>query len=127
MAEAKARELLALCGFRLAAQLTPVGAIEPSGLLDQLLTLDRILLPPLVVGHRTPVAQQIGVPVLAAADAAVARLESTDASFHLIVGAREALPVVALHQVRPQVGKLLQELGEALLLQLAKRAVGQLS
>ena len=41
-------------------------------------------------------------------------------------GAGKILPVVALHQVRAQVGEHLQELGKALPLQFAKRAVGQL-
>ena len=116
MTETKACQLLPLRDGGLATQLSPTGAIEPGSLLDELLTSGRILFPPLVIGHRTPIAQQIAVPVLTAADAAVARLEPADAAFHLIVGAREALPVVALHQVRPQIGELLQELGKALLL-----------
>ena len=116
--EAKACQLLSLCSRSLTTELSPAGAIEPGGLLDQLLAPGRILFPPLVIGHTAPVAQQIVVPVLATADAAVARLEPTDATFHLIVGTREAHPVVALDQVRPQVGELLQERGEALLLQL---------
>src|SRR6266516_1534114 len=71
--EPKACQLLPLCGGSLATELSPAGAIEPGGLLDQLLAPGRILFPPLVVGHRAPVAQQIVVPVLATADAAVAR------------------------------------------------------
>src|SRR6266568_553759 len=112
-------------GAKVTTKLSPPRAIEPLDLLDQLLPPGCILFPPLVIGHRAPIAQQIAVPVLATADAAVARLEGADAAFHLIVGAREALPVVALHQVRPQVGELLQERGEALLLQLREGAIGQ--
>src|SRR6266566_3830427 len=123
--ETKACQLLPLCGGSLATELSPAGAIEPGDLLDQLVAPGCILFPPLVVGHTAPVAQQIVVPVLATADAAVACLEPTDAAFHLIVGTREALPVVALHQVRPQVGELLQERGEALPLQFRERAIGQ--
>src|SRR6266700_6464797 len=92
--ETKACQLLPLCGGSLTTELSPAGAIEPGGFLDQLLAPGRILFPPLVIGHRAPIAQQIAVPVLATADAAVARLEPTDAAFHLIVGTREALPVV---------------------------------
>src|SRR5260370_27876343 len=84
-----------------------------------------ILFPPLVVHHTAPVAQEIGVPVLAAADAAVARLESADTPFHLIIGAREILPVVTLHQVRPQVSEHLQELGQTWLLLIGKAAITQ--
>src|SRR5260370_12683881 len=123
--ETKACQLLPLRGGSLATELSPTGAIEPGGPLDQLLAPGRILFPPLVVSHTAPVAQQIVVPVLATADAAVARLEPTDAAFHLTVCTREALPVVALHQGRPQVGELLQECGEALLLRLRERAIGQ--
>src|SRR5947209_16355409 len=98
--EAKACQLLSLCSRSLTTELSPAGAIEPGGLLDQLLAPGRILFPPLVVSHTAPVAQQIVVPVLATADAAVARLEPTDAAFHLIVGTREVRLVVALRQVR---------------------------
>lgn len=125
MTETKARELLPLRDGGLATKLSPPSAIEPGDLLDELLPPACILFPPLVIGNRAPIAQQIAVPVLATTDAALARLEPADAAFHLIVGAREALPVVALHQVRPQVGELLEELGEALLLQIAQRAISQ--
>jgi len=123
--EAKARELLVPGGSGLATQFSPVSTIEPGGLRDELLSPGRILLPPFVVGRRAPVAQQIGIPVLAATDAAVARLESTNAALHVVVCPGEVLPVIALHQVRPQVGEHLQELTETLPLQLAKRAIGQ--
>ena len=123
--ETKARELLPLCDGGLATKLSPAGAIEPADVLDQLLPPDCILFPPLGVGNRAPITQQIAVPILATADAAVTHLEPADAAFHLIVGAWEPLPVVALHQVRPQVAELLQERGEALLFQLRERAIGQ--
>jgi hypothetical protein len=106
--EAKARELLVLGDGGLATQFSPASTIEPGGLRDELLPLGRILLPPLVVGRRAPVAQQIGIPVLAAADAAVARLESTNAALHVVVCPGKVLPVIALHQVRPQVGTHVQ-------------------
>src|SRR5258708_10663349 len=122
--ETKACQLLPLCGGSLATELSPAGAIEPGDLLDQLVAPGRILFPPLIVGHTAPVAQQIVVPVLATADAAVARLEPTDAAFHLIVGTREALPVVTLHPVRPPGCELLQGCGDGLLLQLRERAIG---
>src|SRR5712692_4780300 len=123
--EAKARELLVLGDGGLATQFAPASMIEPGGLRDELLSPGRILLPPLVVGRRAPVAQQIGIPVLAATDAAVARLESTNAALHVVVCPGKVLPVIALHQVRPQVGEHLQELGEALPLQLGKAAIAQ--
>src|SRR5512135_931209 len=123
--ETKARELLPLCDGGLATKLSPAGAIEPADVLDQLLPPDCILFPPLGVGNRAPITQQIAVPILATADAAVTHLEPADAAFHLIVGAWEPLPVVALHQVWPQVAELLQERGEALLFQLRERAIGQ--
>src|SRR5207245_10643969 len=109
--ETKARQLLVLHDGGLATAFSPPSAIELGGQLDELLSPGRILLPPLVVGHTAPVAQQIRVPVLAGTSAAVACLESTDATFHLIIGAGKVLAVVALHQVRPQVGEHLQELG----------------
>ena len=60
-------------------------------------------------------------------DPTILRFECANAAFHVIVGTWEVLPVVALHQVRAQVGEHLQELGQALLLLLGKRAVGQVS
>lgn len=125
MTETKARQLLSLRSASFATEFTPADTIEPGSMLDQLLAPRRILLPPLVIGDRAPIAQQIAVPVLATADAALARLEGADAAFHLIVGAWEALLVVALHQMHPQIGELLQERGEALLLHFAERAIGQ--
>src|SRR5260370_8703989 len=121
--ETKACQLLPVCGGRLATELSLAGAIEPGDLLDQLVAPGRILFPPLIVGHTAPVAQQIVVPVLATADAAVARLEPTDSAFHLLFGTREALPVVTLHPVRPQVGELLPKCSEALLPQLPDPAL----
>jgi hypothetical protein len=76
--------------------------------------------------HSAHSASRVAVPILAAADAAVTRLEATDAALQLVIGTRERLAVVALHQVRAQVGELLQELGEAHLLQLRERAIRQL-
>jgi len=124
--EAKARELLVLRDGGLVTELSPASTIEPGGLRDELLSPGRILLPPLGVGRRAPIAQQIGIPVLAATDTAVARLEPSDTAFHLIVGTWELLPIVALHQVRPQVGEHLQELGQTFLLQFAKGAIAEL-
>src|SRR5258706_14006780 len=74
---------------RFVTQCSPVGAVEHGGLLDQLLPMGGILLPPLVIGDRASVAQQIGIPVLAATDTTVARLEPTDTAFHVIIGAGE--------------------------------------
>ena len=51
-----------LCGRCLSTHLVPAGAIEPGGALDQLLSLGRILLPPLVIRHRAPITQQTGIP-----------------------------------------------------------------
>src|SRR5260221_11700830 len=123
--KSKGRQLFRRRKVSLPTEPLPTHASEPRGVVDQLVTAGRILLPPLVISHRAPIAQQISIPVLATADAAIARLEGADAAFHLIVGARETLLVVALHQVRPQVGELLQKRGEALLLQFAQRAIGQ--
>src|SRR5260370_723140 len=84
------------------------------------------LLPPFVVHHRTHVAQQIGVPVLATSDAAIQCLDGGDVGLNVEVGAGKVLGVVALHQVGTLVGEYLQELAEALPFQFRKRAVGQL-
>jgi hypothetical protein len=45
VAKAKALELLALSRYGLMAELSPTGAIQSAGMLDQLLTPGRILLP----------------------------------------------------------------------------------
>ncbi len=74
MAEAKTLGLLALRGFGLPSELAPRSAIEPCEALLELAQPADILFPP---GH---VAQQIAVPVLAAADAAILRLESANAA-----------------------------------------------
>src|SRR5690349_19890015 len=108
MTEAKALELLALGGFGLTAHLAPASGIEAGSVLDQLLSSSRILLPPLVIRHTAPIAQQIRVPVFPSADPTIAGLEAANAAFHFIVGAREPFPVVALHQMRAQIGELLQ-------------------
>src|SRR5215472_14292048 len=110
VAKAKALELLTVGSVRLAAKFSPTSVIEPGSVLHQLLLPARILFPPVVIGYIPPVAQQVAVPVLAATDAAIAGLESTNAAFHLVIGAREGLLVVALHQVWAQVGEHLQKL-----------------
>src|SRR5260370_8106647 len=86
-----------------------------------------ILLPPDRVGHTASIAQQIGVPVLATTHAAILRLEPANAALHVVVGAGKVLPVVALHQVRSQVGEHVEELGEPLPLQLGKRPITPLT
>src|SRR5919108_285868 len=116
MAKAKALELLALCRFGLAAQLAPVGTIQLGDVLHELLLSAGVLFPPVIIDDTAPIAQQITIPVLPATDAAIARLEAANTAFHVIVGARERLPIVALDQMRSQVGEHLQELGEARLL-----------
>src|SRR5260370_12215061 len=99
---------------RLLTQRSPASAVKHGGPLDQLLSTGGILLPPLIISDRAPVAQQIGVPILAATDTAVARLEPTDTAFPVIFGAPGLFPTVAPHQVRPQVGEDLQKLREEL-------------
>src|SRR2546421_10763316 len=94
-------------------------------MLDELLLPGTILFPPVVIRYATPIAQQIAVPVFTPAYAAIARLEAANTAFHLVVGPREGLPIVTLHQMRSQVGELLQELAEALLLQVAECAISQ--
>src|SRR5216683_1687635 len=101
----KARELLALSDGGLPSQFAPAGTVKPGGALFQVLAMGRILLPPGRVGHTAPVAQQIGIPVLATTHAAILRLEPANAALHVVVGAGKVLPVVALHQVRSQVGE----------------------
>src|SRR6266568_611648 len=125
MAKAKALELLALSGFGLTAKLSPAGTIQTGGVLHQLLLSGRILLPPVVIRHAAPIAQQIVIPVLAATDASIARLEAANAAFHLVVGARERFPIVALDEMRSQVGEHLQELPQTLLLEWTERPVCQ--
>src|SRR5260370_21057511 len=71
------------------------------------------LLPPFVVHHRTHVAQQIGVPVLATTDAAIQCLDAANAALHVVVGAGKVFAVVTLHQVATLVGEDLHELPEA--------------
>src|SRR5216684_849643 len=101
----KARELLALSDGGLPSQFAPAGTVKPGGALFQVLAMGRILLPPGRVGHTAPVAQQIGIPVLATTHAAILRLEPANAALHVVLGAGKVLPVVALHQVRSQVGE----------------------
>src|SRR5260370_12530487 len=101
----KARELLALSDGGLLAQFAKACTVKPGGALFQVLAMGRILLPPGRVGHTAPVAQQIGIPVLATTHAAILRLEPANAALHVVVGAGKVLPVVALHQVRSQVGE----------------------
>src|SRR5260370_3741110 len=86
---------------RLLTQRSPASAVKHGGPLDQLLSTGGILLPPLIISDRAPVAQQIGVPVLAATDTAVARPEPTATSLHFLVCAPELLPILALHQRGP--------------------------
>src|SRR5450755_1212359 len=83
--EAKARELLAVSDDGLLSQFAPAGTVKPGGTLLQVLLVGRILFPPGCIGHAAPVAQQIGVPVLAAADAAIPRFEPANAALHVIV------------------------------------------
>src|SRR5258708_39912408 len=101
----KAREVLALSAGGLLSQLAPMCTVKPSSALLQKFSMGRILLPPSRVGHPAPIAQQIGIPVLTTTHAAILCLEAADTAFHVIVGARKVLPVVALHQMRAQVGK----------------------
>src|SRR5260370_3316361 len=83
------------------------------------------LLPPFVVHHRTHVAQQIGVPVLATTDAAIQCLDAANAALHVVVGAGKVLAVVALHQVGTLVGEYLPELPQPLPFPFRKPAAGQ--
>jgi hypothetical protein len=99
VAEAEALEERALSRFGFLPQFTPASAIQASSALLQLLTMSRILLPAGRVGTRAPLAQKIVVLVLAAADAAIPRLEPPNAAFELVVGASKLLAVVALHQM----------------------------
>src|SRR5207245_835965 len=105
VAKTKARELLALSAGGLLSQLAPTCTVKPSSALLQKFSMGRILLPPGRVGHTAPIAQQIGIPVLTTTHAAILCLEAANAALHVIVGARKVLPVVALHQMRPQVGE----------------------
>src|SRR5258708_7998950 len=105
VAEAEARELLALSAGGLASQLSPTNRVKLGGLLLQMLAVGHILLPPGGIGDTAPITQQIRVPVLATTDPAILRLEAANAALHVVVGAWKVLMVVALHQVRSQVGK----------------------
>ena len=126
MAEAKTLELFALGDGSLETHLPPPDPIKASGLLDQLILPSRILFPPVEIGYRTPIAQQVAVPVFSATDAAVARFEATNAPFHLVVGAWEILPVVALDEMRPQVGEYVQQLCQAFLLKGTQGVIRQM-
>src|SRR5690242_14434682 len=94
--EAKARELLPLNRACFATNLSPAGAIYSSDLFNEVLPPGRILLPPLEIRDTAPIAQEVAVPVLAATDAAVARLEAANVAFHIVVGTWEPRSVVAL-------------------------------
>src|SRR5713101_9098676 len=74
----KARELLALSDGGLPSQFAPAGTVKPGGALFQVLAMGRILLPPGRVGHTAPVAQQIGIPVLATTHAAILRASARE-------------------------------------------------
>jgi hypothetical protein len=55
---------------------------------------------------------QIGIPILAPADAAIARFESANADLHVVVGAGKAWQVIALDQPRSQVTHHFQEMAQ---------------
>jgi hypothetical protein len=126
VAEAKAFELFALRRFGLPSQLAPLRTVKLASVLLQLLLMSHILFPLRRVGHVPPVAQQIRIPVLAPADAAIRRFEATNAALQVVIRTRKILPVIALHQVWTQVREHLQELAQACLLQLRKHTLGQL-
>src|SRR5205807_8323112 len=67
----KAGELLTLSDGGLPSQFAPTDTVKPGSALLQVLVVDRILLPPGRIGYTAPVAQQIGVPVLAATHTAI--------------------------------------------------------
>ena len=53
-------------------------------------------------------------------------LPAANAALHLVIGPGKVLAIVALHQLRPQVGEYPYELAEALPLPLGKGPLGQL-
>lgn len=120
MTEVKARALLMLDAWSLLTECSPASPITCGSSLDALLPPDGIVLPPLEGRDRASVAQERRIPVLAPAHAAGARFQSSDAAFHLVLGARNILPIVALHQRGPQIRASLEELGQALAFQLRK-------
>src|SRR5258707_2792989 len=85
--------------------------------------MDCILLPPSGIGDAAAVAQEIVIPVLTPTHAAILSLESANASFHVVVGTRKVLPVIALHQVWTQIREHLQELAQANLFQFRESVI----
>jgi hypothetical protein len=58
------------------------------------------------------VAQQIGIPILAPADPAIACFESANADLPVVIGAWKAWQVLALDQPRSQVTHHFQEMAQ---------------
>lgn len=86
MAKAEPLELLALHCFGLTAQFSPADTIKVARLLTELACAVSTLFPLVVIGDRTFITQEIAVPILASTDATIARFETLDAPFHVVVG-----------------------------------------
>lgn len=89
--EAKTRALLVVSDGGFPAHFSPAAeTVKAGGALFQTLAMGCILLPPGRVGNRAPVAQEIGVPVLATADATILRFEPANAALHVGVRCGES-------------------------------------
>jgi hypothetical protein len=114
--EAKAVELIVVAQAGLPAHLSPALGRNPQQVCLQLLVPLGLLLPPFIISDAAPLAQQVGIPVVAATDAAVAGFDGADRQFHLIVGARQAPHIVTAGQPRPQPRQDLEQMPQAALL-----------
>src|SRR5215469_9053374 len=88
--KAEADELLVVSTACLPSSLPPPNSVQPSDLLLQVPVMSCILLPPGRVSHTAPVAQQIGIPVLATTHATILRLEAANAALHVTVRCAES-------------------------------------
>ena len=86
MAKAKPLELFTLSRLGLTPHLAPAAAIEPGSLLQQLTLPAGVLFPPGGVRTTPSISEQIAVPVLAPADAAILGLEPANTPLHIVVG-----------------------------------------
>jgi len=114
MAKAEAIQLFVMLGAGTASHFSPRTARHLLQTRLQVLASLRQALPVFIVGHATSITQHVAIPVLAATDAAIARFDSTNAAFEIIVGTREVFHIITAHQMGTHVQKGLTKRFESL-------------
>jgi hypothetical protein len=66
-----------------------------------------------IVGDPPPIPQQVAVPILAPAEASVARLDRANKALHVVIRAWQLFQIVALEQLWTHVVRHMQEMQEA--------------